>query len=138
MRKIWARSRARYFVDAKNCNLCNGGIESRWPCNSDNFPSTSLNLSSSEFRSNFELEAGYDKSTVGPPSISVSLGLQFGSSDAIVDGNFGATAGVRNVGFETGSTINFDQQSFGVVISTSKAWGSVSGGVSVPVLKKKQ
>ena len=85
-----------------------------------------------------ELETGYDYSVAAEPfSLSVSLGLQFGSSFAPVDGNVGATAGARNVGFEAGSTTNLGQQNFGVVISTSSGWGSVSGGASVPVLKKK-
>ncbi|HNP78541.1 MAG TPA: RHS repeat-associated core domain-containing protein [Cyclobacteriaceae bacterium] len=85
-----------------------------------------------------ELETGYDYTAAPEPfSISISAGLQFGSSFAPVDGNVGTTAGARNIGFEVGSTTNLGQQNVGVVISTSSGWGSVSGSASTPILKKK-
>jgi RHS repeat-associated protein len=85
-----------------------------------------------------ELETGYDYTAAPEPfSISVSVGLQFGSSNGSVDGNVGATVGARNIGFEAGSTTNLGQQNVGVVVSTSSSWGSVSGGASTPILKRK-
>ena len=85
-----------------------------------------------------EFGTGYDYTVAPEPgSLSVSGGLQFGSSSAPVDGNVGVISGAYHVGFEAGSTTNLEQQNIGVILSTSHGWGSVSGGGSVPLLKKK-
>jgi RHS repeat-associated protein len=85
-----------------------------------------------------DVGSGYDISAAAEPlSISVSVGITFGSSNAPIDGTVGATAGTNHFGIEASSSTNLEQQSVGVVLSTSYTWGSFSGGISLPLIKKK-
>lgn len=84
-----------------------------------------------------DISTGYDKSISPEPfSVSVSVGVTLGDSEP-GDISFGATAGTYFMGVETSSTVDFDQQSIGVVLSTEHSWGSINGGISAPVKRKK-
>jgi RHS repeat-associated protein len=79
-----------------------------------------------------EVEAGYDASLPPSPlpSVSVSGGLQFGSSNAP---SVGLNAGARFVGAEASTSVNGRQQNFGLVLSTTPVWLSGTAGQSLPI-----
>ena len=69
-----------------------------------------------------------------PSSVSVSFGLQFGSSGNLIDGVFGGSAGINRVGLEVSTTTNLRSQQVGIVFSTSRGWVSFNGGGSTKLV----